>query len=132
MNLDPPLASLIDRCATICDPGCCGLSAFNFSPIHIASYLIMWRGEVDHDEVATLRGQIESLKSNYGTQGAIGRGIRVESMNANLTAEQVDALCAELSTNLTVAIDIIGQADLKRSNIGVGLAASAPWIRGAR
>jgi hypothetical protein len=33
------LKDLIRHCETVCDAGCCGMDAYNFAPLHIASYL---------------------------------------------------------------------------------------------
>ena len=104
MKLDPPLANLIARCQTMCVAECCGVDAYDFSPIQIASYLAMYRGMPDLAEVHAVRGQIDALRANYGLGAASGRGATIEEMNQNFTAEQIDALANELLANLDVAL----------------------------
>jgi hypothetical protein len=111
MKLEPPLANLIARCQTICAAECCGLDAYDFSPIQIASYLTMNRGKPDAPEVRTLRGQIDALRANYGPAGASGRGATVEEMNQGFTAEQIEELTSELLTNLDVALSLIEKSE---------------------
>jgi hypothetical protein len=81
MKLEPPLANLIARCQTICVAECCGVAAYDFSPIQIASYLSMYRGTPDDSEVQKLRGQIDALRAKYGVRGASGRGATIEELN---------------------------------------------------
>jgi hypothetical protein len=104
MKLDPPLANLIARCQTMCVAECCGVNAYDFSPIQIASYLAMYQGEPDLAAVRVLRGQIAALRANYGGAAASERGATIEEMNQNFTAEQIDALANELLANLDVAL----------------------------
>ena len=114
MKLDPPLANLIDRCQTVCVAECCGIDAYDFSPIHIASFLIMWRGKPDTSEIHKLRGQIEALRENYGSTGASGNGLIIEEMNQSLTPEQVDAMANELLANMEVALNLIEVSEKSR------------------
>lgn len=107
MKLEPPLANLIARCQTICVAECCGVDAYDFSPVQIASYLTMYRGKPDESEVQTLRDQIAALRANYGVVGASGRGATFEEMNQGFSAEQVEGLANELLANLDVALSLI-------------------------
>jgi hypothetical protein len=114
MKLEPPLANLIKRCQTVCVAECCGIDAYDFSPIHIASSLIMWRGKPDASEIQKLRGQIEVLRENYGSTGASDHGVIISEMNQSFTPEQVDAMANELLVNLAVALNIIEVSEKSR------------------
>ncbi|MDR2219641.1 MAG: DUF6331 family protein [Methylobacillus sp.] len=114
MKLEPPLANLIDRCQTVCVAECCGIDAYDFSPVHIASSLMMWRGKPDTLEVQKLRGQIEALRENYGSTGASGRGVIIHEMNQSFTPEQVDTMADELLANLEVALNLIELSEKSR------------------
>lgn len=87
MKLEPPLSNLIARCQTICVAECCGIDAYDFSPIQIASYLTMHRGRPDDSETRTIRDQIEALRAKYGHAGTSGRGATFEEMNYGFSAE---------------------------------------------
>lgn len=114
MKLDPPLANLINRCQTICVAECCGVDAYDFSPIQIASYLTMYRGKPDDSELQTLRGQIEALCSNYGAAGASECGVIIDQMNQVFSAEQIQKLASELLANLDVALNLIQASEEQR------------------
>lgn len=111
MKLEPPLANLIARCQTICVAECCGVDAYDFSPVQIASYLTMCRGKPDASEVRTLRGQIDALRANYGLAGASRHGATFEGMNQRFTADQIERLTDELLANLEVALSLIEKSE---------------------
>ncbi len=114
LKLEPPLANLISRCQTICVPECCGVDAYDFSPIQIASYLTMHRGSPDDLEVQTLRSQINEIRKNYGLSGAIENGTSIEGMNQNFSAEQIESFAEELLTNIDVALNQIEKSEALR------------------
>ena len=93
---------------------CCGINAYDFSPIQIASYLTMYRGKPDVSELRTLHGQIDTLRTNHGLLGASGPGVTIEEMNQRFTAEQVEALSRELLANLDVALGLIETSEQLR------------------
>jgi len=111
MKLEPPLANLIARCQTICVAECCGVDAYDFSPVQIASYLTMYRGKPDAPEVHALRDQIDALRANYGLAGASGGGVTFEEMNQGFTADQIERLTDELLMNLEVALSLIQKSE---------------------
>ena len=117
MKLEPPLLNLIARCQTICVAECCGIDAYDLSPIQIASYLTMYRGKPDASEVRTLRGQIDALPANYGLAGASGRGVTLKEINQSFTAEQVEVMTNELLANLDAALSLIEKSEELRYRI---------------
>jgi hypothetical protein len=114
MKLTPPLSNLIARCQTICVAECCGVDAYDFSPVQIASYLTMSRGTTDQKEVAILEEQLTTLKTNYGSRRASGGGVVVEEMNQSFTAEAVDSLAEEITANLKVAVELAAESERRR------------------
>ncbi len=109
MKLEHPLAGLIDRCQTICVRECCGVDAYDFSPIHIASFLIMWRGEVDQSELSKLRQQIVALREDFGASGRLGCGVTIEGMNQSMTGADVDEFASTLLANIDYALEIVAR-----------------------
>lgn len=114
MKLEPPFANLVARCQAICEAECCGIDAFDFSPIQIASYLTMYRGHPDASEIAVLRDQIQVLRAEHGLSAARESGTVVDDLNQMLTAERIEALADELLANLEVALRIIKQSESMR------------------
>lgn len=114
MKLDPPLSNLVARCQTICAAECCGLSAYDFSPIQIASYLTMMRGVADKKEVRAIEDQLSSLSANYGVHGAGGQGVTIEEMNQVFSGSDLDCWVAEIRANLTVALTLAAESEARR------------------
>ena len=115
MKLEHPLVGLVDRCQTICVPDCCGIDAYDFSPIHVASFLIMWRGDVDQSELSKLRQQLCSLRDDFGTCGHRGCGVSIDGMNQSMTGTDVEEFTSRLLTHIDSALEII--ASLAKQNV---------------
>lgn len=107
MKLEHPLAGLIHRCETICEAACCGIGAYDFSPIHIASYLILWVGKVDQSAVAKVREQVLSLRDNFGANGLLACGVTIDQMNQKMTGAEVDAFASMLLSRVDAALELI-------------------------
>ena len=114
MQLEDPILNLVSRCQTVCVAECCGIDAFDFSPVHIASYLLMWTGKVDQAVLTKLRGQLAALKEKYGTDGSIAKGVVLEAMNQCFTAPELDRLVDEITANLDIAVRICDDAEKAR------------------
>ncbi len=101
-----PLLNLIKACETICVAGCCGLSAFDFSPIHMASYLIRGSGEVCDVDVTEIRAALEVWRKTYGSASGTGYTSDENELNAIMGPDDVDELCNRLESCLQRAIDL--------------------------
>ena len=114
MKLQDPLLNLVSRCQTVCVAECCGIDAYDFSPVHIASYLIMWEGKPSKLNLVKLRTQLEALKSNYGSKGASSNGITIDDMNQGFSGIEIDNLVDEITENLEIALKICEHAEASR------------------
>ncbi len=109
MKLEPPLSNLVGRCQTLCIAECCGLDAYDFSPVQVASYLTMHKGAPDAYEIERIRAQLEALKAEFGT-GGTGNRTTIEEMNQHFQPEDVDALVDEILFNLDVAVQLCAES----------------------
>ena len=114
MKLEDPLLDLISRCQTICVAECCGIDAYDFSPVHIASYLLMWEGKPNESNLIKLRAQLEALKSNYGSKGASSNGVTIDDMNQRFSGIEIDNLVDEITENMEIALQICEKAEAER------------------
>jgi hypothetical protein len=94
---------------TMCVAECCGIDAYDIHPIHVASYLLLYRGAVDHQEVDQLRAQITSLETNYGSASGAG-GVTLEDLNQAFSEPELDGLVRKLRLALDQALVLISQA----------------------
>ena len=111
MRLEAPLANLIRYCQAICVAECCGAEAFDFHPIHIASFLLLYRGVPDPADIATMRGQLETLRSEYGTNGSCSIGVTLDEMNQIFSGADVDQFVSRILANLDRALRVIDEVD---------------------
>ena len=63
LSLSPRLEGLVNACQKACVATCCGIDAFDFSPLYIAAYLSAFRGTIATDEVSELEREIDALMS---------------------------------------------------------------------
>jgi hypothetical protein len=109
MRLEHPLSNLFSRCMTFCVAECCGIDAYDIHPIHVASYLLMFRGEPDPHEVEQLREQLTQLQINYGSAGAIACGVTLQDLNQVFSGQELDDLVDKVRVALDQALVLIEQ-----------------------
>ena len=115
MRFEPPLSNLFSRCMTLCVAECCGIDAFDFSPIHVASYLLMYTGAPNPGDVEQIRAQLESLTTNYGSDGLCGRGATLDDLNQVFSGAEIDSLAAQLRSALEAALILIDELEQRSS-----------------
>jgi hypothetical protein len=113
MRLEPPLSNLFGRCMTVCVAECCGVDAYDFNPLHVASYLLMYRGTPDGREVEQIRVQLKTLKANYGSNGASACGVTLDDLNQGFSGSEIDELVDNLLQALDFALDLIREAETR-------------------
>lgn len=104
-GLPPQIYMLVKACETVCVAECCGLAAFDFSPIYMASCLLHAYGQITDPTVQEIRTTIQLWRKTHGTPS--GKGYNSEEMGENLSAAQVDAFCDMLERNVMVAVGLI-------------------------
>lgn len=114
VKLDSPLSDLIKRCESLCSAKCCGLDAYDFSPLHMASFLIMYNGDIEQSEIRLLTDQIDRLSENYGKSGAICQGVAIEGVDRTFSAEDIDSMVNELKSNLKLALQYVRDSETRR------------------
>lgn len=114
MKLEYPLESLIKYCETNCVAGCCGIDAYDFSPVHIASFLAQSSGATESSLLETLISQIGAIEAHYGIHGQSANEAIFEDLNIVLKGIQVDRFCHELQVNLDVALKLVEQGTALR------------------
>jgi hypothetical protein len=98
---------------TLCVAECCGIDAYDLNPIHVASYLLMYRGTSDDREVEQIRVQLKTMKANYGSNGASACGVTLDELNQGFSGSEIDELVDKLFQALDVALDLIREAEVR-------------------
>jgi len=113
MSLPSPLADLISYCEKNCVKECCGIDSFDFSPVHIASWLQQSQGEPNEETVGMLNQQLQDLRNQFGSASSTdGYESDEDEMNQCFTPPQVDQLTDQLTANLKYAIELKQKSNL--------------------
>jgi nitroreductase len=115
MALPTTLRNMICSCEKLCVKGCCGIESFDFSPVHIASYLSAHRGQPAEKTIEEIELQLNNFRADHGI-GSEGNGYESDEseMNQIFSAEQVSQLVDEIEANLGEATEIARRSDLAR------------------
>ena len=65
----PRLRGLLDACQRNCVADCCGIDAYDFSPLYVAAYLSAFTGVVSDDDIRTIEEQLDALASEAAQLG---------------------------------------------------------------
>ncbi|MGH1466638.1 MAG: DUF6331 family protein [Cognatishimia sp.] len=106
-KLEYPLLGMIQNCATLCEAECCGADAYEFSPFHIASFLLRYTGRIDQDELDKIRGQLSTLEAKHGIHGASQKACTIEEMNQIFSSHEISKLVIDINVALDRACDLI-------------------------
>lgn len=102
-----PVATLVKACETACVAGCCGIGAFDFSPIHMASCLMYGSGTVTDDEVQGILTALHEWREKHGAATGAGYNSDGDEMNDYLSPADVETFCDLIERNLKVAVELI-------------------------
>ena len=113
MSLPTPLTDLIKSCEKPCVKECCGIEAFDFSPVHVASWLHSYQSEPTDSIVSLLNQQLDDVRASYGSDSdSDGYESDEDEMNQIFSPAQVDQLVNQLKTNLQHAVELNQQSNL--------------------
>ncbi len=98
LKIPERLQYLIKFCEKGCVADCCGICAFDFTPVHVASFLSTYTGIIRDPDINEWNAEIAKFESNFNALRTHGDGLVcvVPSMNQRFTAEAVRALLTEL------------------------------------
>jgi len=111
MELDYPLLGLIKHCETVCEAACCGRDAFDFSPIHMASFLLRYNCRIDGMQIEQIKSQLSDLKKECLEAAIKKQSVTIREMNQIFTGEQLAELCSEITEKLSLAPEIASYAE---------------------
>ncbi len=118
MKLEHPLSGLIEACKTLCVPECCGVDAYDFSPINIACYLTRYVGTFNKREMHVLISQLEILRSSYGEDSSFEENrLLIEEMNNFFTKADVELLVQEILENIQISEQLAFESESKRKKV---------------
>ena len=113
LSLSPRLEGLVNACQKACVVACCGIEAYDFSPLHIASYLSAFSGSISEEEIANLDSEIDELisKSSALTPDAQGTVCSIKGMNQYFSEEQLVDLADQLKRGIRQSSRVLEYAN---------------------
>lgn len=109
--LDPSLEDLITDCETRCERYCCGVRAFDFSPLNFAYYLYRRPNFSLNVIVAELR-QLMTIANAYKNEVEIV--CSVPFLNQSFTKPGLKAFIIELQENLILSLKLSSLSESQR------------------
>ena len=118
ITLPGRLSHLVKYCEMNCVAGCCGIDAFDFSPLHVASCASAFTGRISVSDIAEWEQQLtkaeELIKALTPDQD--GYVCSIAEMNQCFTRESFASFIAELRHSIQVAPKILElSAQLRQS-----------------
>jgi hypothetical protein len=113
------LSLLIEQCETRCVAQCCGLEAFNFSPLNIAFFFTVNELKpecISKENVIRVKKELKNLQKNSLTltedkHGDIGF---LKAIKRPISRQQLKYLCEEIEHNIDVARNLVLDMQTKR------------------
>ena len=109
IDLPSRLNYLVQYCEKSCVADCCGIDAFDFSPLHIASFLSAYSGDISETDIKEL--ELELKKAEELTTDLLpsdeGFICSIKGTNQNFSRDAFDSLIAELLHNIRVSPEVL-------------------------
>ncbi len=95
---NPELASLLADCETACERDCCGIDAFDFSPLNVAAHLSRYSGTIDTAHTRRILEDLERLLAGAVALPAGEGGLvcAIARTNQYFSVESLRALTATI------------------------------------
>jgi len=114
LHLSPRLQALLIACQKACVAECCGVEAFDFSPLHVASFLSAFTGRVNADETATLQRELDVLAEQASHEN--GLLCSISGLNQLFTLEELHGLVRELKRSIAASPQMVELSDRLRED----------------
>jgi hypothetical protein len=113
LKLSGNLESLVKACEKMCIAECCGIDAFDFSPLHIASHMSAYTGEISETDIKEIEDEIDRLISAASDFIPDENGFicSISEMNQLFRKDDIDKFARQLKDNIRLAPKVIEYAD---------------------
>ena len=107
--LPDQLKYLVKYCEKSCDSGCCGIDAFDFSPLHVASYVSAFTHCISESDIARWESELEKAEESIADLLPNENGFicSVEGMNQYFRRADFEAFIAELRHSIRMSPKIL-------------------------
>lgn len=106
----PPqrIAHLFAACEKACVKDCCGIGAFDFSPLNVASYIAAYKGDVSASDIADWHAELERFESEASVlpPNEFGWVCAIDELGDSFCAKGIRDLTAQLKHCVSVTPQI--------------------------
>jgi hypothetical protein len=120
-KLGASLNALVKACEKLCVAECCGIDAFDFSPLHMASHLSAHTGAISEADLEAIEKEIDALaaSANQRLPDENGHVGSIEGTNQYFTKEDLEKLIHQLRANLRLAPKVLEYSDRLQEDGGL-------------
>ena len=99
-KLPENVAGLVEFCEKVCDRGCCGIDAFDFSPLHVASYISAITGGIRDCDIAEWDERLAEVERARQILEPNDDGFvcYIANLNQYFSRSRIEVLIAETGT----------------------------------
>jgi hypothetical protein len=116
ISLPPKLQLLVDYCQRSCVAECCGVDAFDFSPLHVASYLSAYTGCITDANIREWETEVMQASSLASELPANEGGFvcSIAGMNQYFSRESFDSFIKEMVHSIRMSPRVVELSDQLR------------------
>ncbi len=126
VQLPGRLEALVKSCERNCVHECCGIDAYDFSPLHIAAHISSYTGVIRESDIAEIQKEIDDLLQQVLAMprtSALPDEFKdylcfIKGMNHWFSAKTLNKFAEELKYNMKVAIQVLELSDKLRFECG--------------
>ena len=113
LELTASLKALFAACETYCVAGCCGIDAFDFSPLRIAAYLTLHTGSIVEDDLQKIDKGLNLLLSQAEPLEPDAEGFlcELEGTNQYFTRKTLEELILTIQRNSRLAEKVVAYSN---------------------
>lgn len=124
---EPALAALLAACEVCCEHECCGIEAFNFSPLYVAAHLYRWTDSINGRQVEQILKQLQSLVHEASSSPANESGFvcSIAGTNQFFSLESIELLATRIRSSIELAPRVYAYSQSLSREIPVGSGSEA-------
>jgi hypothetical protein len=133
-NLPETVARLVKFCEKVCDRGCCGIDAFDFSPLHVASYISAITGGMRDCDIAEWDERLAEVEraTQIIEPNDDGFVCYIPNINHAFSRSLIEALIAEIRHSIRSAPVVVALSNHLASDTPVCKLIEDDWQRSQR
>ncbi len=117
LSLGQRTGYLVNACQVVCVPDCCGIGAYDFSPLYTAAYLTRFTGVVSKEDVQAISDELGAMlaEAEFLSPNSDGFVCSIAGMNQYFTAESLRQFVDDINHSMVLAPKLVEFATLLKN-----------------